>query len=69
MRGAGQRLFDNCVERGAVDEVERIDGITLHLAHLRARFVDDQAVQEHPPEGHVPHEMHAHHDHASDPEE
>jgi hypothetical protein len=66
---AGQGLVHHVVERRAVDEVERVDDVALHLAHLVAGLVDDEAVEQHALEGGLSHEVDAHHHHAGDPEE
>ncbi len=40
----GSVFFDHLVNVGAVHQVERVDDVALHLAHLVAGLVDDEAV-------------------------
>ena len=65
----GSVFVDHLGERRAVDEIERVDDVALHLAHLVAGLVDDEAGEEHAAERHLAHEVQAEHHHAGDPEE
>ena len=59
LRRAGERLGDDLLEVGAVDEIERVDHVPLHLAHLVAGLVDDHPVQQHARERRSAHEVDA----------
>ena len=52
-----------------VDDFEGIEYVALHLTHLLAVFVLDEAVEIYSVEGYVAHVLDAEHDHAGDPEE
>jgi hypothetical protein len=47
----GRALSTTVVEGRAVDEVERVDDVALHLAHLVAGLVHDEPVEQHALEG------------------
>ncbi len=53
----------------AVDEIDGVEDVALGLGHLVAVGVAHQAVDVDLAEGHVAHELEAHHDHARHPEE
>ncbi len=59
--------LDHVGEGLTVDQVQRIDDVALHFAHLLARLVDDEAVKQDASEGDLPGEMDAEHHHSSDP--
>src|SRR3712207_7873269 len=52
----------------SVDDVERIDDVALRLRHLVAVLVGDDRRQIDGAKRHFPHEVHAEHHHARDPE-
>ncbi len=69
LRRAGHRLVEHLGERRPLDEIERVDDVALHLAHLLAGLVDDEPVEQDAPERRLAHEVQAEHHHARDPEE
>ena len=53
----------------ALDDLQGVDDVAVGLAHLLALVVAHQGVDVDVPEGHVAHELQAHHHHARHPEE
>ena len=66
---AAGALVHQGLEVDAVDEVDGVEHVALGLGHLVAVGVAHQAVDVDLAEGHVVHELQAHHDHAGHPEE
>ena len=63
------RLLEQLVERDAVDQVERVEGVALRLRHLLALGVAHDGVDVDVAERHLAGEVQRRHDHARDPEE
>ncbi len=66
---AGGALFQQGLERDAVDQVHRIEHVALGLGHLLALGVAHETVHVNVFERHAAREVRAHHDHPGDPEE
>ena len=66
---AAGALGDQGLQLDAVDEIDGVEDIALGLGHLVAVGVAHQAVDVNLAEGHIAHELEAHHDHAGHPEE
>ena len=66
---AAGALLDQLFQADAVDQVDRVQDVALGLGHLVAVGIAHQAVNVDLAEGHIAHELEAHHDHPGDPEE
>mmetsp|Transcript_2948 Transcript_2948/g.2542 ORF Transcript_2948/g.2542 Transcript_2948/m.2542 type:complete len:238 (+) Transcript_2948:917-1630(+) len=56
-------------QTGTIDDIDRVNNVTLTLTHLFTILVSDEIVQEYSVEGKLISEEVAHHDHLCDPEE
>lgn len=66
---AGGALFQQRLQRDAVDQIHGVQHIAFGLAHLLALRIAHQAVDVDMLERHATCEVRGHHDHAGDPEE
>ncbi len=57
------------LEVDAVDDVERIEHVTLGFRHLLAALIENEPGDVHIAERHVAHELQTHHHHPGHPEE
>ena len=66
---AAGALLHQTFQINAVNDVQRVEHVTLGLGHFLALAVAHQAVHVDLAEGHLLHHVEAHENHAGDPEE